>query len=76
MFRVCAKFNALFVRPRIQSAIREYQEQLIATVKKDIEILQVNFFVGVCYIMSLRRSKVTKSVATIFVWITISTNIY
>jgi dynein heavy chain 1 len=43
MFRVCAKFNALFVRPRIQSAIREYQEQLTATVKKDIEGLQEKF---------------------------------
>lgn len=43
MFRVCSKFNALFVRPRIQSAIREYQEQLIATVKKDIEKLQDKF---------------------------------
>eukprot|EP00808_Paulinella_micropora_P030474 g68737.t1 len=44
MFRICAKFRALFVRPRIQQrAIREYQEQLIATVKKDIEILQEKF---------------------------------
>eukprot|EP00808_Paulinella_micropora_P012801 g22584.t1 len=43
MFRICAKFNALFVRPRIQRAIREYQEQLIATVKKDIDILQEKF---------------------------------
>ena len=43
MFRVCAKFNALFVRPRIQSAIREYQELLIATVKKDIQLLQTKF---------------------------------
>ncbi len=25
MFRVCAKFNPLFRRPRIKSAIREYQ---------------------------------------------------
>ena len=40
MFRVCARFNPLFVRPRIAAAIREYQEQLIATVKKDIAGLQ------------------------------------
>ena len=40
MFRVCARFNPLFVRPRIAAAIREYQEQLIATVKKDIACLQ------------------------------------
>ena len=40
MFRVCARFNPLFVRPRIQAAIREYQEQLIGTVKKDIAGLQ------------------------------------
>ena len=43
MFRVCAKFHPLFVRPRIQSAIREYQEQLIHTVKKDIDALQAKF---------------------------------
>ena len=40
MFRVCARFNPLFVRPRIQAAIREYQEQLMGTVKKDIAGLQ------------------------------------
>lgn len=40
---MCAKFNPLFVRPRIQSAIREYQEQLIHTVKKDIDALQSKF---------------------------------
>ena len=40
MFRVCARFNPLFVRPRIQQAIREYQEQLMSTVKKDIAHLQ------------------------------------
>ena len=43
MFRVCARFNPLFVRPRIQAAIREYQEQLISTVKKDIAGLQRQF---------------------------------
>jgi len=43
MFRICAKFNPLFVRPRIQSAIREYQEQLIGTVKKDLDALAAKF---------------------------------
>jgi dynein heavy chain 1 len=40
MFRVCAKFNPLFVREKIKNAIREYQEQLIATVNKDINVLR------------------------------------
>merc|ERR1711939_1106317 len=39
MFRIFSKFNALFVRPRIQGAIREYQTQLIQRVKADIELL-------------------------------------
>jgi len=43
LFRVVAKFNPLFVRPRIQSAIRSYQEHLILTVKKDIDALQHKF---------------------------------
>ncbi len=38
MFRVCARFNALFIRPRISAAVHDYQEQLIATVKKDISV--------------------------------------
>jgi hypothetical protein len=38
MFRVCARFNALFIRPRIAAAVHDYQEQLIATVKKDISV--------------------------------------
>jgi dynein heavy chain 1 len=33
MFRVCSKFNALFFRPRIRGAIREYQAQLIGRVE-------------------------------------------
>jgi dynein heavy chain 1 len=29
MFRVCSKFNALFFRPRIRSAVQEYQNELL-----------------------------------------------
>ncbi len=47
MFRVCARFNALFVRPRIKAAIREYQQQLIDTVKKDLDGLEEKFKRGV-----------------------------
>ena len=43
MFRVCRKFNDLFVRPRIQAAIREYQQPLIETVKKGINALHEKF---------------------------------
>ena len=43
MFRVFAKFNALFIRPRIKVAIQEYQTQLIAQVKNDIQLLQEKY---------------------------------
>eukprot|EP00954_Amorphochlora_amoebiformis_P020287 1338301-Amorphochlora_amoeboformis.AAC.1 len=43
MFRVCEKFNHLFVRPRIQAAIREYQQPLIETVKDGINKLHEKF---------------------------------
>ena len=43
MFRVCHKFNDLFVRPRIQAAIREYQQPLIETVKNGINQLHDKF---------------------------------
>lgn len=39
MFAVFAKFNALFVRPRIRGAISEYQDVLIEQVATDIEQL-------------------------------------
>ena len=42
-FRVFAKFNALFVRPKIRSAIQEHQKDLIESVKKDIEALHERF---------------------------------
>lgn len=43
MFRIFSRFNALFVRPRIQGAIREYQTQLIQRVKEDIATLHDKF---------------------------------
>ena len=46
MFRRFSRFNALFVRPHIRGAIREYQTQLIQRVKDDIESLHEKFKVG------------------------------
>ena len=43
MFRVFSKFNALFVRPKIRGAIREYQSQLMDHVKHDISELHERF---------------------------------
>ncbi|KAI9672025.1 MAG: Dynein heavy chain, cytoplasmic [Trizodia sp. TS-e1964] len=43
MFRVFSKFNALFVRPKIRSAISEYQKSLIENVKQDIASLHERF---------------------------------
>ncbi|VDP35678.1 unnamed protein product [Schistosoma curassoni] len=43
MFRYFSRFNALFVRPHIRGAIREYQTQLIQRVKDDIEALHAKF---------------------------------
>ncbi|XP_027203133.2 dynein heavy chain, cytoplasmic isoform X1 [Dermatophagoides pteronyssinus] len=43
MFRIFSRFNALFVRPHISGAIREYQTQLIQRVKDDIETLHEKF---------------------------------
>ncbi|KAL3873221.1 hypothetical protein ACJMK2_036362 [Sinanodonta woodiana] len=46
MFRIFSRFNALFVRPHIRGAIREYQTQLVQRVKDDIESLHEKFKVG------------------------------
>ncbi|CAK8687664.1 unnamed protein product [Clavelina lepadiformis] len=43
MFHIFSRFNALFVRPHIRGAIREYQTQLIQRVKDDIETLHEKF---------------------------------
>jgi len=48
MFRIFSRYNALFVRPHIRGAIREYQTQLIQRVKDDIESLHEKFKVPVC----------------------------
>jgi dynein heavy chain 1 len=41
------RFNALFVRPQIRGAIREYQTQLIQRVKDDIDTLHEKFKVPI-----------------------------
>ena len=45
-FLIFTQYNALFVRPRIRGAIREYQTQLIQKVKEDIEYLHDKFKLG------------------------------
>uniref|UniRef100_A0A915D7E3 AAA+ ATPase domain-containing protein n=1 Tax=Ditylenchus dipsaci TaxID=166011 RepID=A0A915D7E3_9BILA len=44
MFAIFSRYNVLFVRPHIRSAIREFQTQLIERVKADIQDLQVKYF--------------------------------
>ena len=58
MFRIFSRFNALFVRPRIRGAIREYQTQLIARVKDDIESLHEKFKVQFPQSKACRMSRV------------------
>ena len=43
MFRIFGRFNALFVRPHIGGAIREYQSQLVQSVKQDLDNLQKEY---------------------------------
>lgn len=50
MFRIFSRFNALFVRPHIRGAIREYQTQLIQRVKDDIESLHEKFKVAFTFL--------------------------
>ncbi|GLV39725.1 Dynein heavy chain 64C [Carabus blaptoides fortunei] len=58
MFRIFSRFNALFVRPHIRGAIREYQTHLIQRVKDDIEALHEKFKVQYPLSKSSRISKV------------------
>ena len=58
MFRIFKKFNALFVRPRIKGAIREYQTQLIERVKADIVKLHDKFKVHYERTMNAKMSEV------------------
>ncbi|XP_076442165.1 cytoplasmic dynein 1 heavy chain 1-like isoform X5 [Babylonia areolata] len=57
MFRIFSRFNALFVRPHIRGAIREYQTQLIQRVKDDIESLHEKFKVQYPQSKSCRMSR-------------------
>lgn len=71
MFRIFSRFNALFVRPHIRGAIREYQTQLIQRVKDDIEALHEKFKVqyaqSKCCRMSLIRD--LPPVAGSIIWV-------
>ena len=58
MFRIFSRFNALFVRPHIGGAIREYQTQLIQRVKDDIENLHEKFKVQYPQSKGCRMSRV------------------
>ncbi|KAI8505358.1 Cytoplasmic dynein 1 heavy chain 1, partial [Branchiostoma belcheri] len=58
MFRIFSRFNALFVRPHIRGAIREYQTQLIQRVKDDIESLHDKFKVQYPHSKACRMSRV------------------
>ncbi|XP_059178510.1 cytoplasmic dynein 1 heavy chain 1-like isoform X2 [Physella acuta] len=58
MFRIFSRFNALFVRPHIRGAIREYQTQLIQRVKDDIESLHEKFKVQYAHNQACQMSKV------------------
>lgn len=58
MFRIFSRFNALFIRPHIRGAIREYQTQLIQRVKDDIEALHEKFKVQYAQSKACRMSKV------------------
>ena len=58
MFRIFSRFNALFVRPHIRGAIREYQTQLIQRVKDDIESLHEKFKVQYPHSKACRMSRV------------------
>ncbi|XP_065208173.1 dynein heavy chain, cytoplasmic isoform X2 [Planococcus citri] len=57
MFRIFSRFNALFVRPHIRGAIREYQTQLIQRVKDDIEALHEKFKIQYPLSKSFRMSQ-------------------
>ena len=58
MFRIFSRFNALFVRPHIRGAIREYQTQLIQRVKDDIEALHEKFKVQYPHSQACHMSRV------------------
>ncbi|UZJ53926.1 hypothetical protein CBS101457_003246 [Exobasidium rhododendri] len=43
MLRVLSQFNSLFVRPKVRGAVQEYQQQLLQSVKLDIQGLHDKF---------------------------------
>ena len=43
MLRVLSQFNTLFVRPKVRGAVQEYQQQLLHSVKSDIQGLHDKF---------------------------------
>lgn len=43
MLRVLSQFNTLFVRPKVRGAVQEYQQQLLHSVKADIQGLHEKF---------------------------------
>jgi dynein heavy chain 1, cytosolic len=46
MFKHFAKFNPLFVRPRIRSAIKHYQTELIKNVSNSVSSIQKKVRIG------------------------------
>ncbi|RLN48678.1 hypothetical protein BBJ28_00009539 [Nothophytophthora sp. Chile5] len=57
MFRVFSKYNALFFRPRIRSAVQQFQMQLIENVKEDVSNLQAKFRAHYAFSEASRTSK-------------------
>uniref|UniRef100_K3WUC5 Dynein heavy chain, cytoplasmic n=1 Tax=Globisporangium ultimum (strain ATCC 200006 / CBS 805.95 / DAOM BR144) TaxID=431595 RepID=K3WUC5_GLOUD len=57
MFRVFSKYNALFFRPRIRSAVQQFQMQLIENVKQDVSNLQAKFRAHYAFSEASRTSK-------------------
>ncbi|KDO30766.1 hypothetical protein SPRG_04667 [Saprolegnia parasitica CBS 223.65] len=57
MFRVFSKYNPLFFRPRIRSAVQQFQMRLIENVKEDVTELQVKFRAHYSYSEASRMSK-------------------
>ncbi|OQR92538.1 dynein heavy chain [Achlya hypogyna] len=57
MFRVFSKYNPLFFRPRIRSAVQQFQMRLIENVKEDVTELQVKFRAHYTYSEASRMSK-------------------
>jgi dynein heavy chain 1 len=52
MLRAFARFNPLFVRPRIRAAVGQFQAPLIKHVRASVQRLQVRVFCVVCWGMN------------------------